>query len=42
MTITIKNAEYLGNYKIKLFFSDNQDKIIDFGEFLKNAKNTMT
>jgi hypothetical protein len=42
MAISIQKAEYLGNYRIKLIFSDNVDQIVDFGEFLSNAKNPMT
>ena len=41
MVITITSAEYLGEYRIKLFFSDGVEKEIDFGIFLKNAKNPM-
>ena len=29
-------------YKIKLFFSDGIERLIDFLSFLKNAKNPMT
>jgi hypothetical protein len=42
MVLSIKNAEYQGNYKIKILFSDNVEKIVDFANFLKNAKNPMT
>jgi len=42
MKISILNAEYKGNYKIKLYFSDNIVKTIDFKNFLMNAKNPMT
>ncbi len=42
MKIAIKKAEYLGNYKIKLLFSDTIEKIIDFKKFITNAKNPMT
>jgi hypothetical protein len=41
MVISINSAEYLGNYRIKLFFSDGMEKEVDFGDFLKNAKNQM-
>ncbi len=41
MVITITNAEYLGDYRIKLFFSDGMEKEIDFEIFLRNAKNPM-
>ena len=42
MKIAIKKAEYLGNYRIKLLFSDKIEKIIDFKNFITNAKNPMT
>ena len=42
MIISINKAEYLNDYKIKLFFSDKAEKIVDFSEFLKNAKNPTT
>jgi hypothetical protein len=42
MILSIKKAEYQGNYKIKLWFSDSVEKIVDFADFLKNAKNPMT
>ena len=42
MSLSILKAEYQGSYKIKLLFSDNVEKIIDFYEFLKNANNPMT
>ena len=41
MVISIKKAEYLKGYKIKLLFSDGKEQIIDFHLFLKNAKNPM-
>ena len=42
MKISIQKAEYQGGYKIKLLFSDNSEKVIDFKNFLKNARNPMT
>jgi len=42
MVISIKSAEYVQDYKIKLSFSDGIERTIDFSEFLKNAKNPMT
>jgi DUF971 family protein len=42
MNIEIINTEYLGNYKIRLQFSDNIERIIDFGSFLLKAKNPQT
>lgn len=42
MVIEIKKAEYQSSYKIKLTFSDNSERVIDFEKFLRNAKNPMT
>ncbi len=42
MVISIDKAEYVRNYEIKFFFSDGVERLIDFGTFLKNAKNPMT
>ncbi len=42
MVISIINAEYSGGYKIKFSFSDGVEKVIDFTDFLKGAKNPMT
>ena len=42
MVIEIQNAEYLSDYKIKLTFSDNKGKTVDFEPFLRKAKNPMT
>ena len=41
MVISIKNADYQGDYKIKFVFSDGAEKLIDFSEFLQSAKNPM-
>jgi len=41
MVISIISAEYTGEYKIKLTFSDGMEREIDFGAFLNNAKNPM-
>lgn len=41
MVISIIIAEYTGEYKIKLTFSDGIEKEIDFGSFLRDAKNPM-
>ena len=41
MVISILSAEYTGEYKIKLTFSDGMEREIDFGAFLNNAKNPM-
>lgn len=42
MVISIKKADYIGEYKIKFQFSDGIETIIDFSDFLNNAKNPMT
>ena len=42
MVIKIKNAQYQGDYKIKLNFSDGKKITVDFTNFLKSARNPMT
>jgi len=42
MVISIKKAEYKGDYKIYFLFSDGVEKNVDFGDFLRSAKNPMT
>ena len=42
MVISIEKADYKGDYLISLRFSDGVERIIDFGNFLRNAKNPMT
>lgn len=42
MVVSIHKAAYVGEYKIKLLFSDGVERVIDFSDFLKNAKNPMT
>ncbi len=42
MVITIQKAEYKGDYKIYFQFSDGVEQTIDFGDFLRSAKNPMT
>lgn len=41
MVISINKADYVGEYKIKFLFSDGVERLIDFSDFLKNAKNPM-
>lgn len=41
MVISIQKAEYAGEYKIKLLFSDGVERLVDFSGFLLNAKNPM-
>lgn len=42
MVITIEQADYQGDHKIKLLFSDGTQRIVDFGPFLCRALNPMT
>jgi hypothetical protein len=42
MVISIEKADYMGEYNIKFSFSDAVERIIDFSDFIKNAKNPMT
>ncbi len=42
MVVSIENAEYKGDYVINLRFSDGVERSIDFGDFLRNARNPMT
>jgi len=41
-TIAITQAEYLGQYEIRLTFSDRTEQTIDFSGFLNRSKNPMT
>jgi len=42
MVISIEKADYKGDYVIGLRFSDGVERNVDFGSFLRNAKNPMT
>lgn len=42
LVISIKKADYIGEYKINLTFSDGVERSIDFSNFLISAKNPMT
>ena len=42
MTISIKKAQYLKDYKIEFFFSDGLKQTIDFKTFLSKSMNPMT
>ena len=42
MVISINSADYISEYKIKLSFSDGIERVVDFSDFLKNARNPMT
>ena len=39
--ISIKTAEYIEGYKLRLVFSDNTERTVDFEPFLRNALNPM-
>ncbi|MFY8000690.1 MAG: DUF2442 domain-containing protein [Candidatus Kapaibacteriota bacterium] len=40
--LSIIRAEYLGEYKLHLWFIDGKNHSIDFAPFLLNARNPMT
>lgn len=40
--IEIKDAKYVDGYKLRLRFNDGKEKIVDFGPFLRSARNPMT
>jgi hypothetical protein len=42
MVISIIKAEYIEGYKIRFFFSDGTERLIDFFNFLHAARNPMT
>ncbi len=42
MVVSIKKADYIGEYKINFMFSDGVEKTVDFGSFLQHANNPMT
>lgn len=42
MVISIHKATYLGNFKIQFLFSDGVEQVVDFSDFLNNARNPMT
>jgi len=39
--VDIETAEYAGGYKLHLVFSDDKERIVDFGPFLSNSLNPM-
>jgi hypothetical protein len=41
MVISILKADYVSRYKILFTFSDGIEKLMDFSDFLQNAKNPM-
>ncbi len=40
--IQITDAHYVGGYKIRLIFNDKEEKIVDFGSFIRASHNPMT
>ncbi|MCX6582956.1 MAG: DUF2442 domain-containing protein [Candidatus Aminicenantes bacterium] len=42
MALAIIAAVYIKDYKIRLVFSGNEERVIDFGPFLKVSINPMT
>jgi len=42
MVISIDKAEYKGEYKIELYFSDGVTNLVDFESFLSKSMNPMT
>jgi hypothetical protein len=39
--IEIKRAEYIGEYKLRLQFSDGQERLVDFEPFLLDSSNPL-
>lgn len=42
MVIEITRAEWIGDYKICFCFQDGKEQVVDFEQFLRNARNPMT
>ena len=41
-TIAVTQAEYVGQYKIHITFSDTTKRVVDFANFLNTSRNPMT
>ena len=39
--INVEKAKYLNGYKLKLYFNDGLEQVIDFGPFLSNSLNPL-
>lgn len=39
--IDIVSAEYKGDYKLRLFFSDGKDRVLDFAPFFRRSLNPL-
>jgi hypothetical protein len=38
MFLELKNAEYLGDYKVKVLFNTNEEKIVDFKNYVQHEE----
>jgi hypothetical protein len=38
MFLELKNAEYLGGYKVKVLFNTNEEKIVDFKNYVQHEE----
>ena len=38
MFLELKNAEYLGDYKVKVIFNTNEEKIVDFKSYVQKEE----
>ncbi len=41
MVMEIKTVEYIEDYKLRLLFSDNKERLVDFEPFLQKSLNPM-
>ncbi len=41
MYLRIKEARYVPRYKVDIRFNDGKQRVVDFGPFLKQARNPM-
>ncbi len=39
--ISVQEAEYVSGHKLRLLFNDMTERVMDFGSFLKQARNPM-
>lgn len=39
--IDLTKAEYAGNYRLRLWFSDGREQVVDFEPFLRNSFNPL-
>jgi hypothetical protein len=38
MFLELKNAQYLGDYKVKVLFNTNEEKIVDFKNYVQHEE----